>query len=33
MSGRNAKIVITIVVIELGMLGLVAWGICKSVMT
>lgn len=32
MSSRNAKIVIVVVVLQLGMLGLVAWGICKSVM-
>lgn len=32
MSSRNAKIIVVVVVLQLGMLGLVAWGICKSVM-
>lgn len=31
MSSRNAKIIVIVVVLQLGMLGLVAWGICKSV--
>ena len=31
MSNRDAKIVITVVVLQLGMLVLVSWGICKSV--
>ena len=31
MSSRDAKIIIVVVVLQLGMLGLVAWGICRGV--